>query len=157
MKIRIASYLIISGFVLGVTGCNTMESHSGKMMAEKSLYDRLGGKPAITAVVDDFVGRVAADNRINGKFANANIPRLKAMLVDQICQASGGPCTYAGRDMKSAHAGMGITGGEFDALVGDLVATLNKFKVPEREKNELLGALGPMKGDIVEMPMASMR
>jgi hemoglobin len=127
------------------------------MMTEKSLYDRLGGKPAITAVVDDFVGRVAADTRINGKFANANIPRLKTMLVDQICQASGGPCTYTGRDMKSAHAGIGITGEEFDALVDDLVATLNKFKVPEREKNELLGALGPMKKDIVEKPMASMR
>lgn len=157
MKIRIASYLIITGFVLSMAGCNTMGSSGSTMMADKSLYDRLGGKPAITAVVDDFVGRVAADNRINGKFANANIPRLKAMLVDQICQASGGPCTYAGRDMKSAHAGMGITGGEFDALVGDLVATLNKFKVPEREKSELLGALGPMKGDIVEKPMASMR
>lgn len=157
MKTRITSYLLISGFVLSLTGCNTMGSSGGTMMADKSLYDRLGGKPAITAVVDDFVGRVAADTRINGKFANANIPRLKAMLVDQICQASGGPCTYAGRDMKSAHAGMGITGGEFDALVGDLVATLNKFKVPEREKNELLGALGPMKGDIVEKPMASMR
>ena len=120
------------------------------MSQEKSLYERLGGKPAITAVVDDFVGRVAADSRINGKFANANIPRLKMMLVDQICQASGGPCSYTGRDMKTAHAGMGITSSEFDALVGDLVATLNKFKVPEREKNDLLGALGPMKKDIVE-------
>ena len=75
MKTRIASYLIISGLALIVTGCNTMESTSGsatsKSMttADKSLYDRLGGKPAITAVVDDFVGRVAADNRINGKFA----------------------------------------------------------------------------------------
>ena len=157
MKTRVVSYLIISGFVLSLTGCHTMESPGGKMAAEKSLYDRLGGKPAITAVVDDFVGRVATDNRINGKFANANIPRLKAMLVDQICQASGGPCTYTGRDMKTAHAGMGISNAEFDALVGDLVATLNKFKVPEREKNELLGALGPMKSDIVEKPMASMR
>ena len=137
-------------------GCSTTETAttpSASTMGtsqEKSLYERLGGKPAITAVVDDFVARVAADTRINGKFANANIPRLKMMLVEQICQASGGPCTYTGRDMKSAHAGMGITSQEFDALVGDLVATLNKFKVPEREKNELLGALGPMKKDIVE-------
>jgi hemoglobin len=116
-----------------------------------SLYDRLGGKPAITAVVDDFVGRVAADNRINGKFANTNIPRFKMMLVDQICQASGGPCVYTGRDMKTAHAGMGITSEQFDALVGDLVATLNKFKVGQQEQNELLGVLGPMKKDIVTM------
>jgi hemoglobin len=162
MKTRIASYLIISGLALSVTGCNTMESTSGSAtpksmtMADKSLYDRLGGKPAITAVVDDFVGRVAADNRINGKFANTDIPRLKMLLVEQICQASGGPCTYTGRSMKATHLGMGVSSSDFDALVGDLVTTLNKFKVPEREKNDLLGALGPMKGDIVEKPMASM-
>lgn len=157
MQTKLVSYLIISGFILSVTGCNTVESGGGKMTAEKSLYDRLGGKPAITAVVDDFVGRVAADSRINGKFANADIPRLKALLVEQICQASGGPCTYTGRSMKATHAGMGVTSDDFNALVGDLVATLNKFKVPEREKNELLGALGPMKGDIIEKPMTSMR
>ena len=159
MTSRIASYLIISGFVLSLTGCNTMEPTSGSAMskpmamADKSLYDRLGGKPAITAVVDDFVGRVAADNRINGKFANTDIPKFKMLLVEQLCQATGGPCTYTGRSMKATHAGMGVSSGDFDALVGDLVATLNKFKVPEREKNELLGALGPMKGDIVEKPM----
>src|SRR5437867_12682244 len=152
MQSRFASCLVILGLSVAMSGCNTMESSTGKMMTEKSLYDRLGGKPAITAVVDDFVGRVAADNRINGKFANANIPRLKMLLVEQICQASGGPCTYTGRDMKTTHAGMGINGSEFDALVGDLVTTLNKFKVPEREKNDLLGALGPMKKDIAERP-----
>lgn len=157
MQPRLASLIIVLGMAIAVAGCNTMESSSGKMMAEKSLYDRLGGKPAIMAVVDDFVGRVATDKRINGKFTTANIPRLKAMLVDQICQASGGPCTYTGRDMKTTHAGMGISGEEFDALVGDLVATLNKFKVGERERNELLGALGPMKKDIVDKPMASIR
>lgn len=157
MHVRFASWLVILGTAATVIGCNTMESSDGKMVADKSLYDRLGGKPALTAVVDDFIARVAADARINGKFANADIPRLKMMLIDQICQASGGPCTYTGRDMKSAHTGMGISGEEFDALVGDLVAALNKFKVGERDKNELLGALGPMKKDIVEKPMASTR
>ncbi|MGH7235847.1 MAG: group I truncated hemoglobin [Nitrospiraceae bacterium] len=157
MRTRLATWLVVVGMAASVTGCNTMQSTGEKMMAEKSLYDRLGGKPAITAVVDDFVGRVAADNRINGKFANANIPRLKMMLVDQICQASGGPCTYTGRDMRTTHAGMGITSEQFDALVGDLVATLKKFKVPDREQKELLSVLGPMKGDIVEKPLASSR
>jgi hemoglobin len=151
----IASYMVLSGLLLNLGGCNTMESSGATMTGEKSLYDRLGGKLAITAVVEDFVGRVAADSRINGKFANANIPRLKTMLTEQICQASGGPCSYKGRDMKSSHAGMGITGEEFDALVGDLVTTLNKFKVGDREKNELLGALAPMKKDIVTSPMAA--
>ena len=157
MKRNIAYYAVLSGLLLSLGGCNTMESANTGTTAEKSLYDRLGGKPAITAVVDDFVGRVAADTRINGKFATTDIPRLKMLLAEQICQASGGPCTYTGRSMKAAHAGMGVSSADFDALVGDLVATLNKFKVPEREKNELLGALGPMKGDIVEKPMASMR
>ena len=129
---------------LALTACSQMG-----MKKEASLYDRLGGKPAITAVVDDFVGNVGGDSRINGRFAKTNIPRLKQMLVDQICAASGGPCTYTGRDMLSAHRGMNITDGEFNALVGDLVRSLDKFKVPENEKGELLGALGSMKSDIV--------
>ena len=138
--------------LLAVSACATdtdTTKPSSDRMASQSLYDRLGGKGAITAVVDDFVARVAADNRINSRFANTDIPRFKKNLVDQICQASGGPCTYTGKDMRSAHAGMGITNEQFDALVGDLVATLNKFKVGEREKNELLGVLGPMRRDIV--------
>src|SRR5204863_2681267 len=118
-------------------------------MSPPSLYERLGGQPAITAVVDDFVGNVAADTRINRRFGNANVPRLKQNLVAQICAGTGGPCSYTGRDMKSAHAGMQITDGEFGALVEDLVKTLDKFKVPEKEKGELLAVLGPMKSDIV--------
>jgi len=120
-----------------------------KMPEKKSLYDRLGGKPAIQAVVDDFVGNVAADGRINQRFAGANIPRLKTMLVDQICEATGGPCKYTGQSMKAVHAGMKITDAEFNALVEDLVKSLDKFKVPAQEKSELLSALGGMKGDIV--------
>jgi hemoglobin len=115
----------------------------------KSLYDRLGGKDAITAVIDDFVGNVAADKRINAFFANADIPHLKQMLVDQVCAASGGPCKYTGKDMKTAHAGMGVKSADFDALVEDLKKSLDKFKVGDKEQGELLGVLGPMKADIV--------
>jgi hemoglobin len=125
------------------------------MAKEKTLYQRLGGKKAITAVVDEFVGRVAGDARINGFFKDtaadpARLASFKMKLVDQICQASGGPCKYTGKDMKSAHAGMGVSSGDFSALVEDLVGALDKFKVGEKEKGELLGALGPMKSDIVE-------
>ena len=116
---------------------------------EKSLYERLGGREAIVAVVDDFVGNVAANPRINGFFGNTDITRLKRLLVEQICAGSGGPCTYTGRDMKTAHRGMGVRDEHFGALVGDLVKTLDKFQVPAREKNELLSVLGPMKADIV--------
>ena len=137
------------GLALAVlmAGCGSMES--GKSMAQPSLYERLGGKPAITAVIDDFIGNVAADNRINKRFGGADIPRLKARLVDQVCEASGGPCKYTGASMRDAHKGMNITDAEFGALVEDLVKSLDKFKVPAKEKNELLGALGGMKGDIV--------
>ncbi len=120
-----------------------------------ALYKSLGGKKAITAVVDEFVSRVSADNRINGFFKQtaADPQRLAAFkmnLVNQICEASGGPCKYKGKDMKSAHAGMGISSADFDALVEDLVAALDKFKVKEADKNVLLGVLGPMKSAIVE-------
>jgi hemoglobin len=123
--------------------------------ATRSLYDRLGGKSAITAVVDTFVARVAADARINKKFARSNIPRVKAMLVEQVCMQTGGPCTYSGRGMKEAHSNMRVTEGEFNALVEDLVAALNAFNVPKREQDELVAALGSMKADIVEVQGAA--
>ena len=129
--------VLIAGLLVG--GCQDMGM---KPMMQKSLYDRLGGKDALTAVVDDFVGNVAADKRINGFFAKAGIPRLKRNLVDQICQGTGGPCVYTGKDMKTAHKGMGIADADFNALVEDLVKTLNKFNVPEADQASLLGILG---------------
>ena len=120
-------------------------------MERRSLYDRLGGKTAITAVIEDFVARCAADEGINAKFVRTDIPRLKSELIDQVSAASGGPVTYTGRTMRETHDGMGVTAGEFDALVGDLVATLKRFNVPAAEQSELLGILGPLRGDIVEV------
>jgi hemoglobin len=129
----------------------------GSAKKEKSLYDRLGKKKAITAVVDQFVANLAADNRINSFFAaTASDPKrlsaFKAKLVDQICQATGGPCKYTGKNMKAAHMGMGVSSADFTALVEDLVKARDKFSVGETEKNELLRALGGMKSDIVEKP-----
>lgn len=120
-------------------------------MEHRSLFDRLGGKEAVVAVVDDFVARVAGDNRINAKFGRTDVPRLKAMLVEQVCAATGGPVIYTGRGMRETHDRMGVTAGEFDALVGDLVATLKQFNVPKAEQDDLLGILGPLRGDIVEV------
>lgn len=120
----------------------------------QSLYERLGEKKGIATVVDDFVGNCASDTRINSFFAAtaADPKRLagfKAKLVDQICQAAGGPCKYTGKSMKEAHAGMGVKEEHFNALVEDLVKSLDKYKVGEEDKKTLLGVLGPMKGDIV--------
>ena len=114
-----------------------------------SLYDRLGGKPAIAAVVDDFVANVAADKRVNAAFRKANTARLKARLNEQLCEASGGPCKYAGRSMKTVHKSMGITDAQFDAVVEDFKKTLDKFRVPSTEQAELTAILAPMRADIV--------
>jgi hemoglobin len=116
-----------------------------------SLYERLGGLDAITAVIDSFVARCAGDDRVNPKFERTDIPRLKKMLIDQVCEATGGPCIYTGRSMHETHDGMGVTAGEFDALVEDLVATLDEFGVPKAEQDELLGLLAPMRDEIVEI------
>jgi hemoglobin len=141
--------IVIATAVVAVLCTTTAQAQMG-MAPKKTLYERLGGMPAITAVVDDFVGNVARDKRINGFFAQANIPRLKFLLVQQICQASGGPCIYTGRDMKSTHRGMGIADRHFNALVQDLGRTLNKFRLPAWEQKELVAALAPPKKDIVE-------
>ena len=135
--------------ILAAAAVAAIAAMSPAAAQEASLYQRLGGYKAIVAVVDDFVGNVAADRRINRFFAKANIPRLKQSLVDQICAAAGGNCIYTGRDMKSAHAGMGIRSQDFNALVADLTKTLRKFKVPAKEQGQLLAVLGPMKKDIV--------
>lgn len=121
--------------------------------SDKSLYDRLGGVDAIKAVVKDFVEeQVAKDARINARFMNTDLAKLQEHLTNQICEATGGPCTYAGRNMKESHAGMGITEAEWGALVEDLQKSLAKFNVPKAEQDELIGALAKMHGDIVEKP-----
>jgi hemoglobin len=133
----------------GKKGGDTLanENSSGTEPGGKSLYDRLGGKDAIAGVVDKFLANVVADNRINAMFANADPANLKTKLVDQICEATGGPCKYTGKTMKDAHAGMKITEADFNALVEDLVKALEG--VPEKEQTELLSALAAMKPDIV--------
>jgi hemoglobin len=121
------------------------------MATEGSLYDRLGGTDAITAVVRAVVDRELKDDRIDQKFARTNTDRLVKEFVDQICQATGGPCTYTGRGMTEAHHSMGVTDGEFKAFVEDVVAVLDDFKVGKAEQDELLNILAPLRGEIVEV------
>ena len=118
-----------------------------------SLYTRLGGYDAIAAVTDDFIGRLAADKQLSRFFAGHSqdsLMKIRQHVVEFLCNATGGPCVYMGRDMKTAHKGMGITESDWDLTVKALVATLDKFKVPEKEKGEVLAAVGPLKAQIVE-------
>ena len=121
--------------------------------SSSTLYKRLGGYDAIAAVTDDFITRLAGDQQLNrflvGLSADSQ-KRLRQHVVDQLCEAAGGPCIYIGRAMKSSHAGLGITESDWQRTVGHPVATLDKFKVPEAEKGELLTIASSLKSDIVE-------
>ena len=117
----------------------------------KSLYDRLGGGDAISALTESWVARVGGDDRANGKFVRTDIERLKKEVVDQLCGATGGPCTYTGRSMLETHAGMLVTAGEFDVVMRHLGAALDELNVPQTEQDELVDLLRPMRDDIVEV------
>ena len=159
----------VAGLLAVGTGCKTTDSSksdspsdmskSSSTMNEKSLYERLGGEPALTAVVDDFVARTASNPKVNFTRKGTpqewdanpeNVKKLKRRLVTFIAEATGGPKKYDGKDMKSAHAGMQITSAEFDALAADLAASLDKFKVPAKEKGELMAIAASTKGAMVE-------
>jgi len=117
-----------------------------------TLYKRLGGREGISIVVADFVTTMSGDSRVNARFKDMKGPeieKLKSNLADHICDATGGPCSYLGRDMKMTHKGMKVTEAEWNATVENLVKAMDKNKVGPTEKSEVLGAVGPMKADIV--------
>jgi hemoglobin len=123
------------------------------MPQDKSLYDRLGGYNALALVVDDFIVRLVTDKQFEKFFVGHSTDSKKQIrqhILDQFCAATGGPCVYTGRDMKTSHSGLGITNAEWDAAAKHLVASMDKYKVPEREKNEVLAFVTTLKKDIVE-------
>jgi hemoglobin len=153
---RLVARFLIVALVLGLGvygGFNVVTAQA--QMQQASLYKRLGGYDAIAAVTDDFIGRTAADKTL-GKFfvghSTESLHRIRQLVVDQLCAATGGPCFYIGRSMKDSHQGMGITEADWNTAVGHLVASLDKFKVPEKEKNEFLALASSLKKDIVNAP-----
>ena len=114
-----------------------------------SLYRELGGIDAITKVVDVFLARVDNDLRINLFFEQTDKKDLRRLVIEQLCEATGGPCEYTGRTMEEAHSGLNLTDDDFNAFVEDLVATLDELKVPKASQDKLLGILAPMKPQIV--------
>jgi hemoglobin len=137
------TFLSISLSGLLLSGCATAPS------PEPSLFVRLGGLPALTAVTDKTIDKTATDPATRRSFDGVKLKPIKESIVSFLCQATDGPCKYEGESMAKAHRGLAITSAEFDAMVGQLVDTLNQFNVPAKEKNELLQLLGPLKADIV--------
>lgn len=135
------------------TSTHAMAGASRGAQEKKSLYARLGGYDAIAAVVDDFITRLATDKRFEKFFVGFSADskkRLRQHLLDQFCKAAGGPCEYLGRDMKTTHTGLGITEADWEAAAKHLVAALDKYKVPQAEKDELVAFVVSQKKDIVE-------
>lgn len=155
MKKKKLIWLAVLIFCFSFSSSVFAQMDSKKMDApkEKSLYERLGGYDAIAAVTDDFIGRLIKDDKFAKFFvgaSNDSKKRIRQHIVDFLCMATGGPCAYNGRSMKTAHEGLMITKEEWDASVKHLTATLDKFKVPEKEKGEVLAAVGGLEKDIVE-------
>ena len=143
----VAAVIVVGAIVLG--------AHVHGQGQAKSLYARLGGYDALAAVTDDFVGRLASDPQLSKFFvghSTDSLHRIRQLVVDQLCAATGGPCFYTGRDMKTSHKGLGISEADWQVAVKYLVASLDKFKVGEAEKTEVLGLLATLKNDIVEKP-----
>jgi hemoglobin len=143
--------LIVVFALLALFGCaGTMHEKPAPAPAGKdALYRELGGTPGITSVVDAFLPRINGDARINTLFRDVDHDDLRRLVIEQLCAATGGPCTYTGRSMQEAHSGLNLTDADFNAFVEDLIAAMNQLKVPKPSQNKLLGLLAPMKPEIV--------
>jgi hemoglobin len=138
---------------LAILVCVALGSTVGQAQATPdSLYKRIGGYDAIAAVTDNFVPRLVSDPALGKYFVHSkdSLMKIRQLAVDMICSATGGPCLYIGRDMRTAHAGLGITAAEWEKAVGHFSATLDQFKVPAKERQELLELVGKLKGEIVD-------
>ena len=141
------SKMLLLIFVLSIVAA---QSYS-----QESLYKRIGGYDAIAAVTDDFIGRLATNKDIARFFVGASDDskkKIRQHIVDMICNATGGPCLYIGRSMKDAHKGLKISEKDWSIAAGLLVDTFNKFKVPQKEQDELIAIVNSVKKDIVEVP-----
>ena len=154
-KALLIASLLFAVSAVGAHAQGNMNGNSNSAPAsatqQRTLYERLGGLPAITAFVDDAAARLAADPRINKKLAKTDVPRLRLHLIEQLCMVTGGPCEYTGRSMKKTHRHMQVTEGEWNATVEDLVATMNHLNIARQEQTDLLNILGSLKSQIVEV------
>ncbi len=155
-----AAIVLAAGLALPLVGVTSLAPQNAPFaasvaFAKDSLYKRLGGYDAIAAVTDDFIGRLLADPvfaRFFVGFSDDSKKRIRQHIVDFFCEKTGGPCYYLGRDMKTAHAGMGVTKDEWDKAVAHLGETLAALNVPQEEQQDLAALLGPLEKDIVEKP-----
>ena len=161
MRINVArvSTTVLAAVIVIMAGVATQTATA--QVKQPSLYERLGGTYSIATVVDDFIERLLVNATLNAnpaiKEARTRVPKagLKFHVTTLVCEVSGGPCKYTGQTMKESHERLNITPAEWDAMVADFKATLNKFNVPQREQQELITIVGSTKNDIVRSSSVS--
>jgi hemoglobin len=143
--------LAILTLIFGLTACAAPEQPlpGTRAAATTNLYQQLGELPGITRIVEEMLINIAEDQRIVHYFVDSDIDRLNEKLIEQLCVESGGPCTYTGDSMADSHAGMGVTEGDFNALVENLLMAMEAQGVPTAAQNRLIARLAPMRGDII--------
>ncbi|MBU6199437.1 MAG: group 1 truncated hemoglobin [Xanthomonadaceae bacterium] len=140
---------LLALIVTTLSGCVQPAPRPASPAAKDALYRELGETPGITRVVDMFFLRINADARINTLFAHVDHNDLRRLVIEQLCQATGGPCVYSGRSMEDAHSGLNLSNADFDAFIGDLQAALDEAKVGKAAQRQLLAVLEPMRPQIV--------
>jgi hemoglobin len=118
--------------------------------ASPSLYERIGGEAKITIIAEEFTNAILADDRINFTFAESDVKKFTKLFHEQLCNITGGPCKYTGRDMQEAHAKLAINNAQFNAIAEDLYVAFEKAHVPYRLQNKVMVMLAPMQKDIVK-------
>ena len=149
LNLGLCFLILVCGSALDVSAQTTTNTQAD------SLYKRLGGYDALAAVADDWLGRLMKDEKLSKFFNGVSLDsqkRIRQLALDQLCAATGGPCIYIGRNMRTVHEGLGITEADWDLSVKHLDASLDKFKVGKAEKDDLLKALMGLKKDIVDKP-----
>lgn len=142
MKLRI---LFLSLFMsIGLAACQSVSNESA------TLYNKLGGNAGVTAIVHGTLQYTLKDERIAHTFENSNVDRVEKLIIEQICDLSGGPCKYSGMTMKTSHTGLGLTSMHFNALVENMQKAMSDENVPYRVQNQLLALLAPMHRDVIE-------
>ena len=141
--------ILLAFALVCLTACSGMVNKPSQPAAKDALYQELGRSEGITRVVDLFFQRLNADARINTLFAKVDHNDLRRLVIEQMCEATGGPCKYTGRSMEEAHSGLNLTNKDFDAFVEDLVTAMNEANVAKPTQKKLLAILGPMRPQVV--------
>jgi hemoglobin len=149
---RISGLLLISGLLAVAAGCAGTPRQDAAAPAQPSLYEQIGGQAAVEALVDALVAEYKRDPRIAARFdlPPADIAYLRERLIEQLCQATGGPCEYQGLAMVEAHSGMAISGAEFDAFMQDTNKAMTTLGVKDEHQLVIVGVLEGMRGDVID-------